>query len=105
MAEEVRTETLARGLGRSVLVEHPTFNGRRQTWSVRIDTIARRTTRDTESGGVVEIVSFRGPAQTEDGWSGTKTFLVPQCLSLVDLSTGERVLDVASWLVKVAAGK
>jgi len=96
---------LARGLARAVVVTHPTFNGRLQEWRVEIDAIERRRTTDLATGGVIEVVSFKGPAATGDGWAGRKTFFAPQCRRLVDLATGDTVEDgVAAWLTRLAAG-
>lgn len=101
--ERVETATLARGLGRVVIVSHPTFNGRPQPWRVVIDTIERRVTTDLATGAVLEVVSFRGATTTEDGWSGRKTFFAPRCTKLLDVATGEEVTDdLAAWLVRAA---
>ena len=82
-----------------VLVTHPTFNGRMQEWRVDIDEIEQRTTTGLADGRVLEVVSFRGPASTADGWTGRKAFFAPKCLRLVDLATGEIVEgNVAGWL-------
>jgi hypothetical protein len=103
--ERVETVVLARGLGRRVIVTHPTFNGRPQEWQVEIDAIERRTTTDLATGDAVEVVSFRGPTATPDGWSGRKTFYAPRCRRLHDLATGETVeSDIAGWLARLAAG-
>jgi hypothetical protein len=104
--EHVDTETLAAGLNRSVVVTHPTFNGRMRTWRVRIETIERRRTTDLASGDVLEVVSFRGPASSDDGWSGRKTFYAAQCRDLVDEATGETIAgDIEGWLLRTAAGR
>ena len=103
--ERVETDILAEGLGRAVLVTHPTFNGRLQDWRVAIDAIERRRTTDLATGRVIEVVSFRGPTSTEDGWTGRKTFFAPKCARIVDLATGETVTaDIAGWLARLAAG-
>jgi len=95
---------LARGLARAVVVTHPTFNGRMQEWRVEIDAIERRRTTDLATGAAIEVVSFKGPTATGDGWTGRKTFFAPQCRRLVDIATGDIVEDdVAGWLKRVAA--
>jgi hypothetical protein len=101
--ERVETATLARGLGRVVVVTHPTFSGRLRPWRVAIDTIERRTTTDLATGAILEVVSFRGATTTAEGWSGRKTFFAPRCTKLVDTATGEEVTgDIAGWLVRAA---